>query len=128
MRKLAAITSGIGYLFSTATALAQIKIDPPKVGTQNIGYTNISQFINNSITLVFIVAVVILLFMLVWGAVEWIFSGGNKDAVANARNRIIHSLVGFAILAVAFAIAKLAGQFLGFDIIGTDLPIPGPSR
>ena len=127
MKKFAtSIIGSITYLLTTSKAFAQtIKIDPPKLGGKDVGYTDISKFINNIITLAFIIAVIIVLFMLVWGAIEWIFSGGNKDNVANARNRIIHALVGFAILAVAFAIARLAGQFLGFDILG-NLDIPKP--
>ena len=91
-----------------------------------VGYSNIGNFVNNLITLMFIVATVIVLFMLVWGAIQWIFSGGDKDAVKAARDRIIHALVGFAVLAVAFAVAVLAGQFLGFNIT-QNLPIPTPS-
>lgn len=126
MKKLVALGSTVAYLFSTAKAFAQdIQIGTPKIGDKDVGYSDISKFVNNIVSLIFIVATIIVLFMLVWGAVEWIFSGGNKEAVASARGRIIHALVGFAILAVAFAIAKLAGQFLGFDITGT-LPIPHP--
>lgn len=125
MKKLVALVSGIGYLLSSATAFAQIQISPPAIGGRPVGYSDISRFINNIVSLMFIVATIIVLVMLVWGAIEWIFSGGNKDAVASARGRIIHALIGFAVLAVAFAIVKLAGQFLGFDITGP-LPIPTP--
>lgn len=133
MKKLAALTSGLTYLWLTATTFAQttapgtIRITEPRLDGKRIGYTNINEFLNNIITLVFIVAVVALLVMLVWGAIQWIFSGGEKEAVGAARGRIINALIGIAILAVAFAIARLAGQFLGFDIFGTfTIPAPAP--
>lgn len=128
MKKLAALASGIGYLIPATTTFAQnIQISPPVLNGNPIGYTSIGDFINKAITLAFIIAVIAVLVMLVWGAIQWIFSGGEKEAVAGARNRIIHALVGLAILAVAFAIARLAGQFLGFDIFQNFI-IPSPSR
>lgn len=121
MRKIAAITSSISYLvFSASNAFAQ---NVPSITSGNIGiakpgfgYSDINDFINAAIRLAFIIAIIAVLAMLVWGAIEWIFSGGNKDAVKSARERIIHALVGLAILAVAFAIATFAGRFVGIDI------------
>jgi hypothetical protein len=123
MKKLAAISSGISYLFVSATsAFAQIQVQHP-----GVGYRTINDFINAALRLAFIIALVLVLVMMVWGAVEWIFSGGNKDAVGNARNRIIHALVGLAILAVAFALVTLAGQFVGIDLL-RNFTIPSPSN
>ncbi len=131
MKKLAAISTtiltAVTYLYSVTSAYAQtIKIDPPKVGSKPVGYTDISNFLNNAITLIFIIALVGALIMLVWGAVEWIFSGGNKEALTNAKGRIIHALAGLAILAIAFAIINLAGGFLGFNLMD-DFTIPSPA-
>lgn len=129
MKKLSTLTSGISYLLLAATTFAQgnIQIKPPESATdQPVGYTNISDFLNASLILVFIVALIIVLVMLVWGAVSWILSGGDDDAIKGARNRIIHALVGLAILAVAFALVNLAGTFVGIDLLG-DLKIPTPS-
>lgn len=92
------------------------------------GFANISEFINNTIMLAFIIAIVLVLAMLIWGAIQWIFSGGDKEALASARGRIINSLIGIAILAIAFAIFQLAGAFLGLPVgPGQILRIPTPS-
>lgn len=98
---------------------------PTDAANKPIGYSDLGKFINNIITLVFILAIIIVLFMLIWGALEWITSGGEKEAVAGARNRIISALIGLAVLSVAFALANVAGQFLGFDILST-IKIPRP--
>ena len=129
MKKLAALSSGIAFLSQAVTTFAQetIQLQKPVLQGRNVGYTSLGDFINKAITLAFIIAVIAVLIMLVWGAIQWIFSGGEKEAVAGARNRIIHALIGLAILAVAFALARVAGQFLGFDIFGTfTIPSPGP--
>ena len=83
-----------------------IKITPPKQG-----YSNLGEFVSNFLTLVFGVGVLLVLVMLIWGAFEWITSGGDKEAVGKARSKIINALIGMAVLAIAFALARVAGQF-----------------
>src|SRR3989344_4338508 len=123
MKKLAAVSTLITYFSAALSTFAQqINILKPSKG-----YSDLGEFINNAITLIFIVAVIAVLIMLVWGAMQWIFSGGEKEAVASARGRIINALIGLAILAVAAAVAQLAGQFVGFNLFGT-FTIPGPGR
>ena len=81
----------------------------------------------NILTLSFSLAVLVVLVMLIWGAFEWITSGGDKDNVGKARNKIINALIGLAVLAVAFALAKVAAQFLGFGAdFKLNIPSPGP--
>lgn len=131
MKRLAALASTVSYFFFTtaihAQALSPIQIRPPRTATGQVGYSDFGTFLNAALRLVFIIALVAVLAMLVWGAVQWIFSGGEKEAVAAARGRIINALIGLAILAVAFAIVQVAGQFLGFNLLGQFI-IPSPSN
>lgn len=122
MKKLAPLAALTGFLGIAKSAFAQIQIVKP-----GVGYSNISDFINAVIRLAFILALVIVLVMMIWGAVQWIFSGGEKEAVASARDRIIHALIGLAILAVTFALVVIAGQFVGIDLLGK-LIIPSPDQ
>ena len=130
IKKITALSSIIGYYILSATyALANhvpshIEIQRPTVDGKNVGYSTIGDFIKQAIALAFIIAIVAVLVMLVWGAVQWIFSGGEKEAVAAARGRIINALIGLAILAVAFAIFQVAGSFLGFNIFSFTVPSP----
>lgn len=101
--------------------VATIAVVPPL----GVGYSDLGKFVSNILVLAFSIGIIVVLFMLIWGAFEWITSGGDKEAVGKARGRIINALVGLGVLSVAFALAKLAGQFLGFDITRT-IPIPGP--
>lgn len=97
-----------------------ITITPP-----DKGFTSLGNFVTNVLTLSFGIAVLVVLVMLIWGAFEWISSGGDKEAVGKARNRIINALIGLAVLAVAFALTKVAAQFLGFSL--ESIPIPTPN-
>lgn len=78
------------------------------------GSEGISNFLTALVNLAFVIAAVIFVILLLWGALEWMLSGGEKEKVEGARNRLTHAFVGLLILAVAFAILQLLGQFTGF--------------
>lgn len=124
MKKLAFLGSAITALLIPAQVLAaEITITPQK----GIGFATIGDAIGNFLTIALAVAVLVVLVMLIIGAYEWITSGGDKEAVAKARNRIINALIGLVILAIAFALAKLAGQITGLgDITNLKIPTPNP--
>ena len=128
MRKLSAVFSSIAYLFSASIALAQstnttsIIITPPEQGYKDLG-----NFISNMFQLAFAIALLLVLIYLIWGAFDWISSGGEKEGVEKARGKIVNALIGLAVLAVAFALGNFAAQILGFDNI-TNLPIPRPPK
>lgn len=125
MKKIAFISAISTYLLAAATTFAQITITQPKTSAGTVGYPTIEKFVNAALTLSFVLALILVLAMMVWGAIQWILSGGDKEAVGAARERIIHALIGLAILAMAFAIVQLAGTFFGVNLLGP-LPIPTP--
>lgn len=62
-------------------------------------------------------ATLILLMMLIWGAMEWIMSGGDKSKVENARTRITQSILGIFVLASTVAIFSLVQQILNICVL-----------
>lgn len=106
--------------------LAQIinPVLPPQIGSggSSQGGIVIGQFISNIISAFLIVAFLTTLIYLLTGAFHWITSSGDKGNLENARNKIIHALVGLIVVASVWAIATLVGQFVGLDI--QRLPIP----
>lgn len=125
MKKFAFLSALTPFVTAAKVIAQDIKIEPPgKAQGKSYGYSDIGKFVSNVLTLAFAIALLVVLVMLIWGAFEWIASGGDKDAVGKARNRIINALIGLAVLAVAFALATVAGQFLGFKL--TEIPIPTP--
>ncbi len=125
MKKIAFISSTALSLLTASRVFAQTPAISVTAPSQ--GFKSISNFITNVLTISFAVAILVVLAMLIWGAFEWITSGGDKDAVGKARNRIINALIGLAVLAIAFALTKLAGTFLGFDVGNIAIPSPAPS-
>lgn len=69
---------------------------------------------------------IIAMIYLITGAFHWITSGGDKTNLENARNKIIHAIVGLVVLASVWAVMTLIGQFLGIEFPDLKLPtIPG---
>lgn len=91
------------------------KIVPPNA-IQNFGFgaLGISTFLSNLVVLIYIAAAIILIFMLLWGAWDWLTSGGDKEKLEAARNKLIHAIIGIVLFAVVFAIIQILGQFTGF--------------
>ena len=104
-------------------------ISPP--AGMNIGGSDpvqgLGKLVAFGINMFIMVAGMFMILYLLLGAFDWITSGGDKDAVGKARNRIINALIGLAVLAIAFALAKVASQFLGFNIENITIPSPNPS-
>ncbi|QQG43764.1 MAG: hypothetical protein HYW45_01945 [Candidatus Daviesbacteria bacterium] len=110
--KLAAVEDVFGKITPPLPLQPFVEKDPTGAG-------GISLFLSNLIILIYEIAAVIFVFMLVWGAFEWIMSGGNKDAIGNARGRITHAIIGIILLGITFAILNLVGIFTGFTFFKT---------
>lgn len=91
------------------------KIDaPPALEDLGFGSIGISSFVNALIRLIYMLAAVIFVFMLLWGAIEWLMSGGDKEKVGSAQKRLTNAIIGIILLGVVFAILDLIGIFTGF--------------
>lgn len=80
----------------------------------NTAAGGIGAFLNNVIQLIYSLAGVILIFMIIYAAIQWMSSGGDKEAIAKARARIVHAVIGIILLALAFLISKYIGLITGF--------------
>lgn len=88
------------------------------------GYTCITELIFRFVDIAIIGSGIMLLVYLVWGAFEWLTSGGDKGKIENSRSRIMNALIGVALVALAFAIWKLALTFFGIDAPNICSPDP----
>ncbi len=66
-----------------------------------------NSLIKNGVNTVFVVAAAIVFAYLVWGAISWITSGGDKSKVEVARNRITSAVIGLLVLVSVWAIFNL---------------------
>ena len=138
MKKVLGAISTLIYLLTGGLVLAEgadTKLGTPtpfkldiKAPAQGINpATPVGTIISNVLTIVFSVAALMVLIMLIIGAFNWITSGGDKEKIGKARDRIINALIGLALLALAFLIVRVVGNLLNIDLLNLTLPSIGPS-
>ena len=77
----------------------------------------VSVIFGNIMSVVMVLAALLVFGFLIWGAVEWITSGGDKNKVESARNRITNAVIGLLVLAAVTALFMVVQQFLGIDVL-----------
>jgi len=95
------------------------QIKPPDalkdfVGKDPSGAGGISKFLSNLIVLIYSIATIVLIFMLLWGAFDWMTSEGDKEKLSKAQQKIINAIIGIILFAIAFAVIQVLGRFTGF--------------
>lgn len=78
-------------------------------------------FIPNLLTLGLIIGVLFFLFVFLIGGIQWITSGGDKNALEEAKRKITNAFVGLVILFSVFAILRLIENFFGLSIMTLDI-------
>ncbi len=88
------------------------------------GLTNITpaSLVSGAISLVMLIVALVFFFMLVWGGLKWVMSGGDQKNVEAARNQITNALIGLAIVFAAWAIVKLIELVFGINILNLTIP------
>ncbi len=77
---------------------------------------SLSEGIGYLITPALSIAGLAVLLYFIFGAFKLVFSGGDKNAVAEARGMIVHSIIGFILLLLMFAIYAVVPQLLGINL------------
>lgn len=63
----------------------------------------------------FTLAGILLIIYFLWGAFDFITSGGDKEKVASARAKITHVIIGFMLLILMFLVLQFIPQFFGLN-------------
>jgi hypothetical protein len=106
-------------------------ISPPPA--MNVGGSDpvvgFGKFIGFGINMFILLAGLFLLIYLLWGALDWISSGGEKEKLVKAQHKITNALVGMILVFVVLTIFNvLAGNILGIirpnEKGGFDIKLP----
>lgn len=89
-----------------------------KVPTVSLGFEipSFAQVLTFIIRLFFIVAGLVALIYLLLGAFGWITSGGSKEAIDKAREKIQASIVGLILIFVVLSIVIVIENILGIGL------------
>lgn len=129
MRKLFIFINALFiYPFLAFPAFADQKVDPCQ--SQKLGFgvalcelaADIPKTLNNIVVAIVVLAVVIALLYLLYGALRWITSRGDKEQVEAARNHIIAAIVGLIVIFLALFIVTLVLSLLGLKLENLIIP------
>lgn len=96
----------------------------------------LARLVNNILGIVMVIAVLLLLLYLIWGAIDWITSGGDKGKTEKARDKMTGATIGILILSAVIVIFMAIQRFLGISVLsfngscaigGTTAPTQSPA-
>jgi hypothetical protein len=128
MRKLIAGATGVLVpLAIVPQVLAQTHINPCNGIDQfnalcGLSANNTGTIVSRIIQLLFVIAVIIAIFFLVWGGIKWIMSSGDKAKIEAARSTIIGGIIGLILVFLAFFVVQLIANIFGININNLVLP------
>lgn len=79
----------------------------------------IAELIGKILNLAFMIGGLVLLVMIIVSGIQWMLAGGDKQAVSSAQGRLTSAVIGFIILASAFAIISLIANILNVEFLKT---------
>ncbi len=62
----------------------------------------LANIVGTGLELLVLAAVILCLLYLVWGGINWMMSEGDKQRLGNARQKVVYSIIGLAIVFMAF--------------------------
>ena len=68
------------------------------------------------------IALILLFLYIIWGAFDWITSGGDSGKVSSARNKIVQGIIGVIVLSALFAIMMIIQTFLHLEFLNIIFP------
>ncbi len=101
--------------FSATPAFAGgnvVSICPAGSAFSGVCNFNTSTLLGSVINVVFVIAILIALFFLIYGGIRWIISQGNKEKVNGARDMLIAALVGLIVVFLSYFLLGLVIQLL----------------
>jgi len=78
---------------------------------------NLSRLAAAGINLVLVGAGLVAFFFFLYGGLQWILAGGDKEGTEKARKRITAALIGLVIVFSVYAFVALVSGFLGVNLL-----------
>ena len=97
----------LGFILPTIALAQVITIENP------LEVDSFEEIIDNLIDLVFNLSLVIAPLMIVWAGGLYITSSGNPDQTTKAKNIIIYTLTGFAVILLSKGFVAIIKELLG---------------
>lgn len=87
---------------------------PPELAPLGRGETGINNLLNNVVGIFFAAAALAFIIVFLWGAIQMILSGGDKEAIAKARSKITWAIIGITLMSLSYFVFQLLEAITGF--------------
>jgi hypothetical protein len=91
-------------------------IDPP-AGVPRGGITYLGKVLGNAVSMFMLAVIIATLFFIVFGAIQWTSSNGEKEKIAAARKKITWALIGLIVALLAYFLINVLGGFFGVNLL-----------
>lgn len=108
------ISNNIEYLALTLPNGQQVK---GPAGIPSGGLSYLGKVLGNAATIFMIAVIIATLFFIVFGAIQWITSNGEKDKIAAARKKITWAIIGLIVALCAFLLVNVLGGFFQVNLL-----------
>jgi hypothetical protein len=132
MKKYLALLAPAAYLTLASSALATDTAINSPCGTGNfsalcnLSASSLGPLVGSLLQFIFVIAVLVALFFLVYGGFRWLVSSGDKTQVAAAREHIVAAIIGLVIIFLSYFILSILLGFFGISLSNLSIPtIPG---
>ena len=78
---------------------------------------NLELFIANVVGVLTVFAAIFFIVYFLIAALTWVTSGGDSGKLQNARDRMLHGVLGLVIVVASYGIIGLIGSIIGFDLL-----------
>src|SRR3989344_1867522 len=82
------------------------------------GFSTAGKIIRNGLTIFIIIAIVLSIIILIWAAIDWLSSGGDKQKIQAARMKITYAIIGLVVVFLAFFIVNFIGFLFRVPLTG----------
>ena len=128
MKKYLLTLSAASYLALAQSAFAQTTITACPQGQFNplCNFTtgSFGNIVAGFIQIIFVLAVLVALFYLIYGGFRWITSGGDKQAVNAARDHIVAAIIGLVVIFLSYFILNFLLGIFGLGSLSGGLTLP----
>ncbi len=97
----------LGFVLPTMILAGDVIIENP------LDVDSFEEIIDNLIDFIYNIALVLVPLMIVWAGILYVTSSGRPDQTTKAKNIIIYTLVGFAIILLSKGFVEIIKQLLG---------------
>jgi hypothetical protein len=90
------------------------------------GGTALGKILGAMIGGIMIIALLLAFFLLISGGISWLSSGGDKNQLESARNKITNAIIGLIIVFSVWAVMLVVGPFVGLNFPTINIPAIQP--